>query len=98
MESKTNWQRLANTTRVFENLSPTCAARTGDVLMYIAGTLNSRGFLGKNQNRIEESRVNYTEALTVYRQLAQVDSARYGGDVARVEASLKELDTIAPRK
>jgi hypothetical protein len=64
----------------------------------VAGTLNNLGFLDKNQNRIEESRLNYSEALSIYRQLAQGDRARFAGDVARVEASLEELDKIAPRK
>jgi hypothetical protein len=60
-------------------------------LPYLAGTLNNLGFLDRNQNRIEESRAHYTEAITIYRELALGDSARFAGDIARVEASLKEL-------
>jgi protein O-mannosyl-transferase len=67
-------------------------------LPYLAGTLNNLGFLDKSQNRIKESRASYTEALTIYQQLAQVNSSRYAVDVARVEGSLKELDTMTPRK
>ncbi len=60
-------------------------------LPYVAGTLNNLGLLEKNQSRIEESRARYDEALRFYRQLAQEDLGRYGADIARVEASLKEL-------
>ena len=60
------------------------------------GTLNNLGFLDRNQNRIEEFRAHYTEAMTIYRELAQGDSARYAGDIARVEASLKELKEKSP--
>jgi tetratricopeptide (TPR) repeat protein len=61
-------------------------------LPYLAGTLNNLGFLDRNQNRIEESRAHYMEAMTIYRELAQGDSTRFAGDIARVEASLKELE------
>jgi hypothetical protein len=49
------------------------------------------GFLDRNQNRIEESRAHYSEALSLFRKLAQGDN-KYAGEVARVEASLQELD------
>jgi tetratricopeptide (TPR) repeat protein len=60
-------------------------------LPYVAGTLNNLGFLDRNQNRIEESRAHYSEALSLFRKLAQGDN-KYAGEVARVEASLQELD------
>lgn len=59
---------------------------------YLAGTLNNLAFLYQNQHRIEESRGDYTEALTLYRKLFRADPNRYAGDVARVEASLGELE------
>ena len=68
----------------------------GTYLPYVAGTLNNLGFLDQNENRIEESRAHYSEALSIYRELAQADSGRYSGDIARVEASLKELEEKAP--
>jgi tetratricopeptide (TPR) repeat protein len=61
----------------------------------VAGTLNTLGFLDRNQNRIEESRAHYQEALNLFRKLAQGDS-KYAGDVARVEASLEELESPRP--
>ena len=61
-------------------------------LPYMAGTLNNLGVLDRNQNRIEESRAHYQESLSLLRKLVQADS-KYAGDVARVEASLQELDS-----
>jgi hypothetical protein len=61
-------------------------------LTYVAGTLNNLGFLDRNQSRIEDARAHYTEAMTIYRELAQGDAARYAGDIARVEASLNNLE------
>ena len=59
---------------------------------YLAGTLNNLAFLYENQNRIEESRADYNEALSLYRKLLRAEPDRYAVDVARVEASLKELE------
>jgi len=58
----------------------------------LAGTLNNLAFLYEGQNRIEESRADYNEALSLYRKLLRADPNQYAGDVARVEASLKELE------
>ncbi len=88
-------QHYEESSRIYRQLAQ---REPDEYFTYVAGTLNNLGFLDKTQNRIEESRVNYTEALTIYRQLAQGDSVKYAGDVVRVEASLKELDKIAPRK
>jgi protein O-mannosyl-transferase len=88
-------QHYDESSRVYRQLAQ---GEPDKYLPYVAGTLNNLGFLDKNQNRIEESRLNYSEALSIYRQLAQGDRARFAGDVARVEASLEELDKIAPRK
>lgn len=65
---------------------------------YVAGTLNNLGFLDKSQNRIEESRAYYQEAMTIYQELSKEDPNRYANDVARVEASLEEMQKIAPSK
>ena len=46
--------------------------------------------------QIEQSRAHYMEAMTIYRELAQGDPARYAGDIARVAASLKELKEKLP--
>jgi tetratricopeptide (TPR) repeat protein len=67
-------------------------------LPYVAGTLNNLGFLDKNQNRIEESLAQYKEALILFRKLSQGDPSKYAGDVARVEASLEELEKKAPSR
>jgi len=57
-----------------------------------AMTLSNLGRADWLQNRIEESRAHYMEAATIYRKLAQGDPVRYTGNVARIEAVLKELD------
>jgi protein O-mannosyl-transferase len=66
-------------------------------LPYVAGTLNNLGLVDSNQNRIEESRAYYQEALSVLQKLFQ-GNGQYAGDVARVEASLEELEKKTPSK
>ena len=61
----------------------------------VAMTLNNLGRVDRLQNRIEESRAHQMEALTIYRMLAQGDPARYAANLARVEASLQELEENA---
>jgi tetratricopeptide (TPR) repeat protein len=63
----------------------------------LAMTLNNLGKVDQLQNRIGESRVHYQEALSLLRNLVQGDR-KYAGGVARVEASLKELDGKSPSK
>ena len=58
----------------------------------VAGTLNMLGILDASRNRIGESREHYQEALSLFRKLSQSAPGKYAGDVARVEASLEELD------
>jgi hypothetical protein len=53
--------------------------------------LNDLALVEDNQNRIEESRAHYKEALSLLRKLSQGDK-RYVGNVARVEASLQQLN------
>jgi tetratricopeptide (TPR) repeat protein len=60
----------------------------------MAMTLKDLGRVNRLQNRIEESRANYQEALSLFQNLSQGDN-RYAGEVARVEASLQELDKKA---
>jgi tetratricopeptide (TPR) repeat protein len=59
---------------------------------YLAGTLNNLAFLYQNQGRLEESRADYQEALGVYQKLYRADPNGYANDVARVEASLRDLE------
>ncbi len=59
---------------------------------YLAGTLSNLASLYGNQNRMQEARAVYHESLTLYQELARDDPAKYAGDVARVEASLTDLD------
>jgi hypothetical protein len=53
-------------------------------------------FLCGNENRVEEARADYTEALGIYRKLYQSDSERYAGDIARVQGSLEQLTKKFP--
>ncbi len=63
----------------------------------MATTLSNLGTLDLMQNRIDEARGHYQEALMVLWKLSQGDS-KYADDVARVEASLQELDKkVKPR-
>ena len=57
----------------------------------IATTLNNLGNLDLAQKRTDEARQHYEEASAIYRKLAQGNS-KYAADVARVEASLQELE------
>lgn len=59
---------------------------------YLAATLNNLAFLYGNENRIAESQSDYNESLVLYRKLFQSEPGQYSGDVARVEAGLKQLD------
>jgi len=63
----------------------------------LAMTLNNLGKVDRLQNRIAESRARYQEALSLFRNLVQSDN-KYAGDIAKVEASLEELDERAPSK
>ena len=68
----------------------------GKYLPSVAETLSYVGFLNRIQNRTEESRADYEEALTLFRRLL-VGDGKYAGDVAKVEASLRELDKLNSR-
>jgi tetratricopeptide (TPR) repeat protein len=63
---------------------------------YVAATLNNLAFLDELQNRIEEARIHYHEALKIYRELYESDPNSYGGDVARVDLRLEQLDKKGP--
>ncbi len=59
----------------------------------LAIALDNLGSLDAAQNRTDEGRQHYEEALKIYRQLAlQHPDARYAGNMAKVDASLRELD------
>jgi tetratricopeptide (TPR) repeat protein len=47
------------------------ASRRITYLPYVALTLNNLGFLDKAQNRMEDARQRYDEALKIYRQLVR---------------------------
>ena len=59
--------------------------------------LYNLGLLNQFEKRPDESRVDYNEAITVYRKLTQGNESRYGEDMARVEASLAELGQKSSR-
>ena len=66
----------------------------GRYLADMARTLTDLAFLEKNQNRLEESRAHYKEALNLYLELAQGDG-KFAGNVAQVEVSLQDLENKA---
>ncbi|MGA8657615.1 MAG: tetratricopeptide repeat protein [Chthoniobacterales bacterium] len=58
----------------------------------LALTLNNLGVLDSDQNRLEEARNDYGEALKIYRELAQRDPQTYLPSVARTLNNLGILD------
>ena len=54
-------------------------------------TLNNLGDLDSDQNRMEEARQAYEEALGIYQRFAVLDPDRFGQDVARVKALVEKL-------
>ena len=56
----------------------------------MAATLNNLGILDRLQNRMDDARQHYEEALKIYRQLAQQNPAKYLPDVAM---TLNNLDS-----
>ena len=56
-----------------------------------ARVLNNLGVLDRNQNRMEEARREYDEALGIYQRFAARDPDRFTMDVKRVKALIAEL-------
>jgi len=52
----------------------------------------------ESQNRIEQARAHFREDLSLFRRLLQNDPGRYATDVARIEASLEELERKWPSR
>ncbi len=91
--------RVDDARRHFEESLKTYRQLSQQNPMFLPGlamTLNNIGLLDGNQGRIEDERAHYTEALSVYQKLAQADSARFAGEVARVQTSLEQLEKKAP--
>jgi hypothetical protein len=61
----------------------------------VAEKLNMMGISDGSQNRIEEARAHYAEALSLFRKLSQADPSKYGSEVATVELRLKQLEKKA---
>ena len=57
----------------------------------LAQTLNNLGNLDSNQNRPEEARQEYQEALQIYEAAAKQNPERFSPDVARVKTLLGQL-------
>ena len=68
------------------------AQRDARFLPDLAGTLNSLAVVARLQKHPDASLAYYTQALSVYRVLAQHDPSRFSNDVARVGASVAELE------
>lgn len=58
----------------------------------VATTLNNLGVLHRDQNRMDEARKAYEEALTIYEKFAGENSERFKGDVTRIRLLLRSLD------
>jgi tetratricopeptide (TPR) repeat protein len=68
------------------------AQRDPRFLPDLAGTLNSLAIVARLQKHPDASLGYYTQAMGVYRVLAQHDPSRFSSDVARVGASVAELE------
>jgi len=71
---------------------------TETYLPYVAATLNNLALVDEGQNRIEDARTHLREDLSLFRKLYQDDPGKYAVDVARVEASLEELEKRSPSR
>jgi hypothetical protein len=60
-------------------------------LPYVAATLNDLGILDSDQNRMEEARKEFEEALKIYEAFAEQDPEQFTTDVQRLKKLLKEL-------
>jgi hypothetical protein len=60
-------------------------------LSHVAATLNNLGILDRAQNRPEEARKEYEEALKIYEVFAEEDPEQFSPHVKRVKKLLKEL-------
>lgn len=54
-------------------------------------TLNNLGVLHRDQNRMDEARAAYDEALNIYQHFAAINPAQYSKHVARVTALIAKL-------
>lgn len=57
----------------------------------VAETLINLGVLDRDQNRPDEARQEFEEALQIYETLAKQDSQRFSADVSRMKQLLAEL-------
>ena len=56
---------------------------------YVAASLNNLGVLDRDQNRMEEARKDYEEALNIYEAFAKQDPEEFSSDVKRVKKLLE---------
>jgi hypothetical protein len=54
-------------------------------------TVHNLAILDWHQNRMEEARKEYEEALTIYARFAERNPERFQSDVARVKRQLQTL-------
>jgi tetratricopeptide (TPR) repeat protein len=59
----------------------------------VAETLNNLGLLDRDQNRMDEARRAFEEALGIYQRFVARDPERFGKDVARIKALIEKLPT-----
>jgi hypothetical protein len=60
-------------------------------LPYVAKTLNNLGILTIAQNRMDEARQAFEEALGIFQRFAARDPEQFRADVARLEQRLSRL-------
>jgi tetratricopeptide (TPR) repeat protein len=87
-EARKDYEEAVNIDRQLAQQKPVAYSRN------LVMTLNNLGRVDRLQNRTEESRTHYQEALDLLRQLPQDD--RYARDQAALENSLEELSRGKP--
>jgi hypothetical protein len=59
----------------------------------VAATLNNLGILDCDQNRMEEARNEYAEALNIYERFAERNPERFSAYVTKMKNLLKEVSS-----
>jgi len=67
-------------------------------LPYVAQTLGNLGILDATQNRMEEARAHYREAISIYKEFSKRDPSRYTVDIATIESALAKLEQKTTNK
>ena len=63
----------------------------GEYLPFLAAVLSALGSIDQNQNRPDEARAHYEEALAIYGQLSQEHPGKYQSQMEEIVINLSSL-------